>query len=534
MVFIYNNDLYVYDGADILPIKNDVIASLQKKTIVLTGFRGAPETPQVGDYYYSAGGQVRLITAVSGSGSISNWEVIAPSYETVYLYKGSVFLYDGNKLSLAIADTFKHSCEISTITINEDLQPDASIADIKTLVLCAVKFDNSRTPANGYGKKSHPIPIGWLYYDFNNRNNIYYSFGTPDRPKLLFVWDDTISGADNAEGIMAYSVNICPNGDIVCVPRAEYFLSRTYNPIVYKHTDYAHPVEVNVNALNSAGVSVKPVGWFGNAGVCTKTSSNYMVFGEYARPQVEPANAWKVVAPYDNPANWSIVYATTGTGEGTREIEHFHSVNYDMFSDRLYIATGDEGNESYIMESTDDGENWTKVFGGSTETRDRARALNMIFTNDACYYGSDNTGALCKISRDENGYLDFTTVEFVIDKYGNGNGGLPGMDGYNGGVTYYTCLIDEPFGLLLLQYREGSSTDGIVFYFYDIENNVIQIIGKFGTFSTKQCGFRCDAVNYYLSRLDGRVVAGYGLISNYNDIAGNKGNDYRNLTLKVI
>lgn len=531
MLFVYENVLYTYDGTGL--VQSIDPALINSKTIELKAYRTAPTDAiaAIGDYYYSASNQLRKIKSFR-NGTPYTWDVITPSKDALYLCNGEVFVYDGTNIVLTVADTFKRYLDISTIILPNENTPAAGIDDTVSLVCCAVKFDNSRTPAAGYGDKSHPIPIGWLYYDWNAKDNIYYSASVADKPRLLFTWDRTIPGADNPNGIAAYNVAICPNGDIVCVASAQIRQNRDYNPIVYRHEDYDNPVEVNVNVPNSAGVAVKPVGWFGSCGAQALTNQNCLIFGEYARPAVEPANLWKVVYPFHNPNSWSIVYATTGTGEGTREIEHFHSVNLDVFTGRIYVGTGDLGNESYIMESVDNGDTWTKVFGGTDAERNRARCLNMIFTKDACYYGSDNTSSLVKIDRDGNGILDFTTTKILIDK--NGNAAFPTIPGYTAGSTYYTCLIDEPFGLLLLQYRESVSTNGIMIYFYDIENDILSIVGKFKPIGQNQVGFRCEGVNFYQSRCEKRIVAGYEKVSNYGDWAGNKGREYGNLTLKVL
>lgn len=531
MLFIYDNVIYVYDGTKLVQAIDPAI--INSKTIELKGYHTAPtdEIAAVGDYYYSSSNQLRKIKSFR-NGTPYTWDVVTPSRDAVYLCNGEVFIYNGNSIVLSVADTYKHYLEVSTIILPNNNTPAAGIDDTVSLVCCAVKYDNSRTPANGYGNNSHPIPIGWLYYDWKDKDKIYYSASVADKPQFLFTWKRTIPGSDTNNGIAAYSVAICPNGDIVCVPSAQIRANRDYNPIIYRHEDYDNPVEVNVNVENSAGVAVKPVGWFGSAGAEVLTIQNCLIFGEYARPAVEPANLWKVVYPFDNPDSWSIVYGTTGTGEGTREIEHFHSVNLDVFTSRLYAGTGDLGNESYIMESVDNGETWTKVFGGTDAERNRARCLNMIFTKDACYYGSDNTPALVKVLRDNNGILDFTTTAIHVDK--NGNATFPVITGYSAGSTYYTCLIDEPFGLLLLQYRESVNTNGIIIYFYDIENDILSIVGKFKPIGQSQIGFRCDGLNYYQSRCEKRIVAGYEKISNYGDWAGNKGREYGNLTLRVF
>lgn len=286
------------------------------------------------------------------------------------------------------------------------------------------------------------------------------------------------------------------------------------------------------------GESIKPHCWFSNSGLEFLTEENCFIFGEYARPNTEPANIWKVTYPYDNPNNWKIAYGSSGKGEGVREVEHFHSINLDPFTNILYAVSGDEGSESWIFKSENNGDSWVKVYGGTEETRIYARAINMVFTSDYAYYGSDQANIMLRVGRTDD-VLDFAKIERVVDA--NGVNVLWQEDDNITGEVYYTCLIDEPFGILLLSRKGGFDTTirkPINIYFYDFERNLYYRIKQFPTTLQSDAlnGFRCEAVNVYQSRIEKRIVCGFGFFANYNEMAGNNAldNDYCNLALDIF
>ena len=135
--------------------------------------------------------------------------------------------------------------------------------------------------------------------------------------------------------------------------------------------------------------------------------------------------------------------------------------------------------------------------------------------------------------------LDFAKIERVVDA--NGVNILWQEDDNITGEVYYTCLIDEPFGILLLSRKGGFDTSirkPINIYFYDIERNLYYRIKQFPTTlqSNALNGFRCEAVNVYQSRIEKRIVCGFGFFANYNEMAGNNAgdNDYCNLALDIF
>lgn len=68
-----------------------------------------------------------------------------------------------------------------------------------------------------------------------------------------------------------------------------------------------------------------------------------------------------------------------------QNIRHIHCVQYDAFSESVWLGTGDADEESSISFSQDEGETWTKVGSGDQ----MFRAVSLLFTRDHVYWGSD-------------------------------------------------------------------------------------------------------------------------------------------------
>ena len=439
---------------------------------------------------------------------------------------------DSLGVSLELVD-FKKEYHVEFTSIN--INPNESFLSQDSLrypTLCSVLYDYSNTALI---ENNHPYPIGWLYYDSVASNDVfYYSSIKADRLDCLFVWNKRIRGAQY--GAINYSICICPNGDIICVPRAETFNNRKNNPIIYKKGRYNSPIEVNVQAYNSDNCLVKPVGWFANSGVLALSSDDsYTVFfGEYTRPDVEPANIWKVKPPYEDPDNWIIAYSSKGKGEGSREVEHFHSINFDPFSRTIYAVSGDDAYESKIYKSGINGTSFSKAFGGegTYDNRIKSRAINMVFTKEACYYGSDQVSFLIRAKRGENNEIDFSTVEIVKDSSGLST--IEPEKGYTAGEIYFSLLSDNPIGVLMLGYNGSPLQLGIQLHFYDINDNKFSVVSQLPVYGYHASGFRCDAASIYQSYEETRFVVGFGLMNNYNVIFDDVNPmKYHNLTLTL-
>lgn len=106
------------------------------------------------------------------------------------------------------------------------------------------------------------------------------------------------------------------------------------------------------------------------------TPQGTVYYGEYCgNPQRRPVH---VFASDDNGVSWRPVHAF-------KRVRHIHGVFYDPYEDCLWATTGDEDHEALILKSSDGFQTVDIMHGGSQQ----ARAVQLIFTRDYVYFGSD-------------------------------------------------------------------------------------------------------------------------------------------------
>ena len=399
-------------------------------------------------------------------------------------------------------------------------------------VLCTVKMSNEKDITKGFSES--PRPIGWLYYN-PVTYDFYYSSGVSDKPEFLFSWDASKTW-DKSSNPSQYRAFITKEGDVIFVWRGDLRGTTVgatevrQNPIVYPSGDYDNPVEVQLTG-------VKPTAWLQNCGAEFIYNTNTFVFAEYTRPAHLHAHLWKVTAPFTDPDNWQIkkTYALPESGEASIGLKHWHTVNYDSFSGRVYATTGDTDESSKILESTDNGETWNVVLEG-----DKAftRLLNFSFTKDGAYWASDDTyHFLIYAPRNASGALDFSSAVQLHD-----------LRPYP--PTYANVYLEDINALILFN-RNDTYNDGFIdVLVWDIETSTLHIAGTFGTTGDKivggdgdgrygSFGFRMDALNFYTPKHNKNITMGFASPINKIDILGNSKSDdlsdlINNLVISVI
>jgi len=67
------------------------------------------------------------------------------------------------------------------------------------------------------------------------------------------------------------------------------------------------------------------------------------------------------------------------------EVCHYHFVQWDRYANCLWMGTGDTDKECLLYKSTDDGDNWKQIGGGSQLWR----TVGLAFRPEALYWGTD-------------------------------------------------------------------------------------------------------------------------------------------------
>jgi len=99
-------------------------------------------------------------------------------------------------------------------------------------------------------------------------------------------------------------------------------------------------------------------------------------YGEYrSNPERSPVHIWR---KQEAGADWQPVWRFTG-------VRHVHGVFHDPYTDALWLTTGDQGEEVGIWRTQDDFETLERIVGGSQQ----CRAVQLLFTKDHIYFGSD-------------------------------------------------------------------------------------------------------------------------------------------------
>jgi hypothetical protein len=86
-------------------------------------------------------------------------------------------------------------------------------------------------------------------------------------------------------------------------------------------------------------------------------------------------------------------------------VRHVHAVQWDPYEDSLWATTGDEDGECALWRRRA-GLNWERVIGGGQQYR----AVQLVFTERAIYFGTDAPGDFNRIYRLDRNTLGVTSL----------------------------------------------------------------------------------------------------------------------------
>lgn len=138
-----------------------------------------------------------------------------------------------------------------------------------------------------------------------------------------------------------------------------------------------------------------------------------LFWGEYFRnPARDEVN---IYTSEDCAKTWHIKYTFK-----KKSIRHVHGIFYDPYDNMLWVTTGDEDQENAIWVTNNRFRTLETVIGGTQQSR----AIQLIFTKDHVYYGTDTPYEINRICR--------------IDKRTGKMETLADVDG----SVYWGCKID--------------------------------------------------------------------------------------------
>lgn len=134
--------------------------------------------------------------------------------------------------------------------------------------------------------------------------------------------------------------------------------------------------------LNQNGETVNIfTGYTGNKpahqGICV-TDDGMVFFGEYS-VNLDHKNSTKIYRSKDNGMSFECIL------DFGNKIRHSHFLKYDSYEKCLWLGTGDEDSECFLMRSDDNGDTWTTVGQGSQMWR----AVGICFDKDYVIWGTD-------------------------------------------------------------------------------------------------------------------------------------------------
>ena len=135
--------------------------------------------------------------------------------------------------------------------------------------------------------------------------------------------------------------------------------------------------------------------------LCFAPSGN-IYFGEYF--QNINKQAVNIYRSEDNAQTWQVAY-TFSAGE----INHVHGLFFDIYTNRIWVATGDRENECIIGYTEDEFKTFKEVFRGGQEYR----TCQLFFYKDFIVFGTDTQYEQNVIKRFDRKTLEIITLQEV-------------------------------------------------------------------------------------------------------------------------
>lgn len=130
--------------------------------------------------------------------------------------------------------------------------------------------------------------------------------------------------------------------------------------------------------------------------------SGKLFFGEYFQNMNK--QAVNIYCSEDNAQTWHIAYTFS---EGN--INHIHGIFFDKYTNRIWVATGDRGNECIIGYTEDEFKTFVEVFRGGQEYR----TCQLFFYKDFIVFGTDTQYEQNVIKKFDRQTLEITELQEV-------------------------------------------------------------------------------------------------------------------------
>lgn len=202
----------------------------------------------------------------------------------------------------------------------------------------------------------------------------------------------------------------------------------------------------------------------GHQGVCMSPNGD-IFFGEYTLNLKRENN--------------SVLYRSTDNGMSFQPIfvlpknlvRHIHFIKYDPYEKCLWLGTGDKDQENFLMRSSDNGETWDTIGGGSQDWR----AIGVCFTEDALIWGTD-AGSV----PEQNHIIRMDRKTKKLEILANAEGPCHGCAGFMDGRVYVSTGVEGGENELDRSARLKQITKSQVITLFEQKKDIFPFIIQYG------------------------------------------------------